>query len=215
MKGLWLVSERQVNSSPEGLMFCYLRFLVVLSSACAVASTADVGPLFSINISTDANVFRVGDAIKVRVIFRNISNEEILLSRNPGIGVGERGEIFTRLELRTSNGQIGPETKYYRALQGKVDPATVKTERPKSKLAGSAEIPPPPQLSFRSVRSERLKPGEIHQEEIVLNKLYDLTQPGQYTVSASRRLLDVPAEARYAEYCALVKSNTLTITIIQ
>jgi hypothetical protein len=55
-----------------------------------------------------------------------------------------------------------------------------------------------------------LKPGEAREEEIPLDQLYDLSQPGRYTISASRRLSDVTTDPRSH---TVAYSNSITITV--
>lgn len=57
-----------------------------------------------------------------------------------------------------------------------------------------------------------LQPGETRKEDIVVSKLYDLSRPGQYSISASRRLGEITTDPNYK---LVAKSNTLIITIIE
>jgi hypothetical protein len=51
-----------------------------------------------------------------------------------------------------------------------------------------------------------LNPGESHQEDLVVNKLRQMSQPGVYTIQVTR---NIPKELRKGP----IVSNTLTVTI--
>lgn len=86
------------------------------------------------------------------------------------------------VEVRDGQGRVARDTDLGRKLK---DPGTV--------VVSSAPILP-------------LKPGESLKDEIVVSKLYEMSGPGQYTVSVAR---PVPGELG----TGLVHSNTITITI--
>ena len=94
-----------------------------------------------------------------------------------------------------------PETDYGRVLHGKPDPSP----RP------STSAPPKPRLrTTMSVVGHLLKPGEAREEDIVVSELYDMSQPGEYTISAFRRMLDLDTDPRSK---IIAFSNMLTITV--
>jgi hypothetical protein len=53
-----------------------------------------------------------------------------------------------------------------------------------------------------------LKPGETHESGQVITDLYDMTQPGDYTIQVSRRISNNSKDG-------VVKSNKVTVTIFR
>jgi hypothetical protein len=88
-------------------------------------------------------------------------------------------ESTHQFDVRDSKGNAVPETKYYKQLH---DP-----------------------LTWHNFRRSILAPGESTKDEATLNKLYDLRDPGEYTVQA-RRTDDFHSGA-------WVKSNIIKITL--
>jgi len=70
----------------------------------------------------------------------------------------------------------------------------------------------PTDLNVKVISFQALRPGETREEDIVVTKLYDLSSPGQYSISASRRLGEITTDPNYK---LVAKSNTLLITIIE
>jgi len=180
----------------------------VLALGVALAQSDQVP--FSVSIAAESNVFKAGSEVKIRLTLRNISNEEIPCARNPGPRVDRLGEFFAEVEVRDSKGNLAPETKYYRLIRGKADPA-MKSAALEKPVKGSAH-PQPQALFGGSVAVLMLKPGESQDADIVVSKLYDLTQPGEYTISAARRFSQLETDPRSK---IIAKSNTLTISIIR
>jgi hypothetical protein len=156
-------------------------------------------------------VFRVGSEVRIRLVFKNTSDHEIPYVRGPGTGVEPHGEIFTDVEVRDAKGELSLETKYHRALRGKDDNSANPAVQDKSGGAPATSGRPEPRLRFwGSFTGFMLKPGESREEDIVVSKLYDLSQPGQYTISASRRLSSLGTDPNSK---VVAKSNRLMITI--
>lgn len=189
--------------------YCLVATLVQLPLAFPQASQVP----FSITIDAETNVYKAGSEVKISLIFKNISDHEIPYVRSPGIGVEPRGENFTNVEVRDLKGALMTETDYHRALRGKPQTGADPAGRKKSGEApGAAEAPKPQLVNWGSYVGYMLKPGESREEVIVVSKLYDLDQPGQYTITAWRRLSDHTASPNHK---IIAKSNTLTITIIK
>jgi len=92
-----------------------------------------------------------------------------------GVGVGS----FTDLEVRNREGKLVPETPYGHKVHDK------------GHWRGG------------SVFSVPLEPGKTRKEEVELNKEYDLSNPGDYTIQA--RETDPQG--------IVVKSNTISMTV--
>jgi hypothetical protein len=174
----------------------FLIFAIVAGFGLAPAQETQVP--FSITISAASTAFKANSEVKISLVFKNTSGHEIPYTRGPGTGVERQGELFTSVDVRDAKGELVPDTAYHRALRGKPDK--------------SASSGPPTRLRVMSGSfvDRLLKPGESREEEIVVSKLYDLREPGQYSITAWRRLLDL-ATHPYSKIVA--KSNTLIITV--
>lgn len=173
----------------------------LLFAGLTLATPQDGKIPFSITISTAQQVFKVGSKVTIRLLFKNTSDGEVPYERGLGIGVEPHGEFFTNVEVRDAKGELAPETEYYRLLRGKPDPSPrpFTSERPK----------PRPSITGSFV-GYLLKSGEAREEDISVSQLYDLSQPGQYTISAWRRLSDVATNPGSK---IIAFSNTLAITV--
>src|SRR5665213_681986 len=150
----------------------YISFLLIgiLAKIAPVAAQENAVP-FSITISAAGDVFKSGAEVKIRLVFRNISRNEIPYVRGLGTGVERQGELFSDVEVRDAKGDLVPETKYYRVLRGKPD----------TSASPAASGSPGTRWGFRgSFTGVMLKPGESREEDIVVSKLYDLSHSGQY-----------------------------------
>lgn len=177
----------------------------------APAQPQDSQAPFSISISAADTVFQAGSEVRIRLVFKNTSDHEIPYERGIGTGVEQHGEFFTDVEVRNAKGDVIPETRYHRLLRGKDDTSAKPATRERSAAAQATSGPPEPRPRFRgSFTGYMLKPGESSEEEIVVSKLYDLSQPGQYAISASRRLSSLATDPKSK---VVAKSNTLVITI--
>jgi hypothetical protein len=167
----------------------YWLFPILCVVGPTILSSADAP--FSITITTPMDVFKAGAEIRANIVFKNTSDRVISLPRSPA---EDRGEIFCDIEMRNADGKVVPETKYYRALNGK---SNVETEsKPNAKFE--------PVTFHGSIVVFDLKPGETLKDGLILNKLFDLTVPGKYSIRVQRR--DDATKS-------LVTSNTATVTI--
>jgi hypothetical protein len=187
----------------------YLLFAAVADLALAPAQDGHIP--FSITLSVAQNVLQAGSKVRIRLVFKNTSDHEIQYVRGPGIGVEPHGEIFTDVEVRGTKGELMPETKYYRALRGKDDTSANTAGAMKSAVTSATSGPPELRPRIRgSFVGLMLKPGESMEEDIVVSKLYDLSQPGRYAISASRPLSNIATDPNSQ---LIARSNTLMITI--
>lgn len=195
------------------------RFNMTIWLRCLlIAALAELAPgfpqgnqaPFSITISAAKNVFKAGSEVKIRLVFKNTSDHEVPYGRGLGIGVEPQGELFSDVEVRDAKGDLAPETKYGLLIRGNAGSSASPATREKSAGTQAASGPPEPLPIIRmSVVGYMLKAGESREEDIDITKLYDLSQPGQYTISASR----LPLESATDPNGRVVKSNALVITI--
>jgi hypothetical protein len=191
-----------------------LSFLLaaVLAELPLVFAQSHIVP-FSITITSDTNIFKVGSEVRIRLVFKNTSAQDIPYVRKPGTGIETQGEFFSDIEVRDAKGELAPDTKYHQLIRGKHDISPTPSARKKTGAAlPSSDIPEPLPRIGGSFMTIMLKPGESREEDIVVSKLYDLSKPGQYTISASRRLSDVLTDPNSK---LVGKSNTLMITITE
>jgi hypothetical protein len=192
---------------------CFRCLLAAALVALAPALPQGNEVPFSITITAAQSLFMAGSEVTIRLVFKNTSDHEVPYTRGLGTGVEAHGEFFTDVAVRDASGELVPETKYHRVLRGKDDTSASQASPEKTGEVPATSGPPKPRLRFRgSFTGVMLKPGEFREEDIVVSKLYDLSQPGQYTISASRRLSDVSTDPQSK---LVAKSNTLKITIIK
>lgn len=139
-------------------------------------------PPFSITISTPQNVVEIGHEIRVKTMSRILRATSFIPSRGHG------AELVYAVEVRDSEGDEPPESKFLRVVNGNDTCTQART---------SSDIRP----FSSSVAARR---GDTFTEEFDLTDLYDLRMPDKYTVRVSR--LD--------ESKAWVRSNTLPIIVV-
>jgi hypothetical protein len=144
-----------------------LRLLVLLpvlaASAVGRAQNAPTyEPNFSIVVNTPQEIVKTGAEVRLKIVFTNNTARPLHYATGvPGRGTGPGFEI----DLRDSKGKRIPETPFGLKAQGKA---------PHHPFVGSvfaATVPPEGTL----VR------------EVLLNKEYDISKPGKYTVRVTER----------------------------
>lgn len=168
-------------------------FKLILLAVASAGVSAGVGqPVrspFSLTISTPTTTVKSGSEVRINITMSNTSNQKILLFRAKG---DDSGEFNNDLQILDDKANSAPVTEYRRRLKG--EPG-----RP-----GPHGEPAPPLLSSDIGCS--LEPGKSMEEVIVANKLYDLSQPGKYSIQVSR------FDLAYSK--TWVKSNTITLTVV-
>lgn len=135
----------------------------------------------SVDITVPQDAVPIGSDIKIGVSITNMSSHLVSFLRTPG---GDHGELLMEIEVTDEQGNPVPGTKYGESLK----------EHGIDSLEGSRI-------------TERLKPGESFKDYVVLNRLYDLSHPGKYTVYAKQRIPDHLGGG-------VVKSSPVTLTLI-
>jgi hypothetical protein len=143
------------------------------------------GSAYTLTIQAKQPEYKVGSEIWVEVAFKNVSNREIEITpRLEGLGNLELASHYYITDIRDQKGNPAQETELGQAA------------RADTGLIGSF-------TSSLGGHDDPLRPGESRPNEIHLNKLYDLSKPGKYTVQVQFRDTNGPA----------VKSNRITITV--
>lgn len=138
-------------------------------------------PCFSINLSAPQTTIRSGYEFRAKVTLTMI--------RSCPYSEGKRmAEFEYTVDVRDSNGNAPLESKYSKAIKGKDG------GRPAMLFVDSDELP-----TFDR------KSGEAFTRNLDVSGLYDLSEPGNYTVQVSR--FDGDSKT-------LVKSNTVTVTVV-
>jgi hypothetical protein len=140
----------------------------------------EIATPFSIAISAPQTVVKRGSQVKVRIKLTNISNREIdFFDTNTYCDYA--------VEVRNPAGNLAPEGEYKRSLLCPNETGRV--------MHGRRKL-------------ERLKPKEFLEDEMFVSSLYDMSQPGQYSVEVMRK---APKEFGDVE----ARSNRITITVTE
>ena len=159
-------------------IFFLLAGILAIQSAGTPPSTR---PSISVTISTPSAVVKLGSELAIKMVITNKSDHEMLLGKPAG--KPGQGEFLNLIEVRDEHGNAVGKTKYYRQIRGE------------EFVDGGISV---------SVSSFRVKPGESVEEEVLVNKLYNIDKAGKYTIQVQH---DDP------ETKALVKSNTITVIV--
>lgn len=128
---------------------------------------------------------RIGSPLRLDAVMKNVSHRDILVWRN-----ASGPELVYKVEIRDDNGSIPPETKFRRDLRGLEDPRYLTPDTPIGFSGGWVPI----------------KAGKTLADPINVSRLYDLINPGNYTVQVKR--LDQESET-------FVSSNVITVIVIR
>src|SRR5262249_21543663 len=129
-----------------------------------------------ITIVAAQNSVKAGDPIEITVTMKNMSDHDITMV---AVGSNSKAELNYEIIARDKNGEMLNETIYGKGLKGGV--------------AGSRKL-------------FTLKPGAEITETSDINKLYDMSMPGEYVIQVEKEL---PA----SEGKGMIKSNTITVTV--
>ena len=125
---------------------------------CTVILQAPASTLpISVTVQPVPGPVKTGSELRVKVTTTNTSDHEIRFAR----GFGEQ-EFDFDIEVREEKGQTPPPTETYRQLK----------DHPSSRRG--------------SYSTYVLEPGKSFDEDLVVTKLYKITQPGKYTISVTR-----------------------------
>jgi hypothetical protein len=125
--------------------------------------------------------YKVGEEVRIQVSWKNNSDQPIFYA--PEIPTADTSY---KVYVEDDKGNPAPETSLGRRVRTGTDEFGHTTIR-----------------VFKTAPGRTIAPGESVSEEIVLNKLYDLSKPGRYAVRLNGR--DDPDGSS--------PSNTLTITL--
>ena len=157
---------------------------MILVPTMALAQSQQPGPqaAFSIAISAPQTVVKSGSDVTVNIALTNASGDKI----NVGQDVSRKGEFHYQFDIRDGKRNHATKTKYFRSLRG-------------DEVGRGAVI-------MRGTIIRTLQPGQTLLDEVNLTKLFDLNQPGKYTIQVERRDEDSKI---------VVKSNVIEVTVTE
>jgi hypothetical protein len=143
---------------------------------------ASLGATFKVTIAPPANPIHLDSPIEIKIIVQNISNTDSYWRST----LDETAYRAFRFSLKVS-GKEPEATAFHRYLRNEQRPYDA------SKVAGGSSILSP------------VAPGHSFTFDVDLKRLYEITQPGTYTLSVSR----------FDEFTKTTSlSNTLTMNIV-
>jgi len=171
--------------------FCVRWSLVTtLTLACCCQPTsfgADVTkPPFSLMISADGSTVNPGSEIWLTITMENKSDHDMSVYRE---NTPDQGGFVYKVDVHEDKGTTVPETKFGRRIQGHDTPE----ERARE-----------PYVTLTSGGEQTLAPGKKMTDRININRLYDLSRSGKYTIQVRR--FD-------PENKAFVLSNKIIVTV--
>jgi hypothetical protein len=138
-------------------------------------------PSFSVTLQAPTAAVKAGSEVRIRVTTTNNSDHEIRFAK----GFGEE-EFDFEIEVRDEKGQTPPLTEAYSELK----------EHPTSRCG--------------SYSTYVLEPGKSFDTDLVVTKLYKITQPGKYTISVTRGQRPMWQTLGKGG----VRSNSVTVSVI-
>ena len=152
-----------------------------------IAQAQPTKPAISLRISAKQNVIQAGSELQLTIVATNIIDHDISLFRGKGEA---EGEFNYKIDVRDDKGIAPSRTWYGNRLQGK-DVDEPKDSAQATLIVSSDVLLP-------------IQPGGTLTEVIIVNKMFDLSQPGKYSIQAQR--LDPGSRM-------VVKSNIITVTV--
>ena len=194
----------QVSESFHGFVVNSNTVTVSVVSAQMVEASSGK-PRLSVALRMVENTSKAGSKVIVDVLLTNISSGKVLLPA----GGGEDILPWYTIQVRRKDGAPVPESQLVQAQK-----------------RGSAKPLPPGMFkvdNYSRIMGE-LQPGQTAKERVVLNDLYDLSQPGDYVVQAERiepangAILKSTGHATTSvtdksNPGTVVKSNSITLTV--
>jgi hypothetical protein len=162
-----------------------LLLLVMSMAAPCTGSAQGTSPSFSVAISVLQGVVARGSAVKVTIILKNTSNQDIVIPRS---NANDQGEFHNKITIRDEEGNLV------------ADKATIAAHIDRKKDTQSELT----SLTMETVINFTLKPGESLKDGIKLSEIYDISKPGKYSIEVERT--DDTTNT-------VVKSNTITLTV--
>ena len=162
-----------------------VAILLAVVSCCAVAIAESRDP-FSLSIAAVNSEVPAGSPVMIDVTLENTSNHDISVYRDNS---PDQGGLVYKADVRDEDGKTAVETEFGRAVQGHDTLEQVSRK---------------PYVIVGSGGDQNLAPGKEIKDRINVSKLYDLHQPGKYTIQLERFDLETKS---------FIKSNKITVTV--
>jgi len=176
----------------------FLVIAVMTANAAPQAPGAEV----SVMIGTASGAVKVGTDVTIEVSLRNMTDHEIRLMTPRAEA---QCELVLDVEVRRDNGLLVQETKGYRDLRYARELSGQPVGRRESQPVGATRKVTIPEIVLMS---RTLKAGAAWEGRLDIDKLYDLSAPGTYTISVRYLGSETKTDAR-----ATVQSNAITVTV--
>jgi hypothetical protein len=152
----------------------------------AIASTGKV-PSFSLAIKAEADSVKAVSPVTIDVKLKNVSDHDTSLGM---FYAGPNIELSGKIQIAQGDTKV-LETAWGRRIMGHATKDDLDSD-PSSAIVTGKDV------------NIALKPGGIYAYSLAISRIYDLSQPGKYTVQLQR--LDDENET-------LVVSNKITVTV--
>jgi hypothetical protein len=182
------------------------EFMTFIAAFFLIAQAQPAQPAFSLRISAEQNVIQAGSELRLTVVATNISDHDISLFRGKGEA---EGEFHYMIDVRNDKGIAPSRTKYGNHFLGKDVDEPKDSAQAKNAETQPAGIDASPQTFQETVIVSSdvllpIQPGGTLTDVIIVNKMFDLSQPGKYSIQAQRADPDSKM---------VVKSNIITVTV--
>lgn len=162
-----------------------------LSLACALTfisvttfTASAPKQLFSLTIAAPKEPLKAGAEFHLTVTVTNTSNSPISFVTSPG-PIPDDGLLY-EIHVRDQHGRSAPQSPYVRNRD--------------------THVP----VHYGSRLARTLKPGESFVDQVIVTEFYDLSSPGEYSITVARSM---PARQNLGN--GSVTSNAVTITVTQ
>lgn len=180
---------RQVSQGLQAtaLLISVLGFSVLANSQGREKSPSSVEYATSLTIQSVSRTVKTGSPVWVDLTEKNNSDQTLPFGRAKPSTMDQGGQIY-QVDILDEQGVRPTETTFYRRKLGHLTPE----ERAQLELPMGGGI-----IFF-------VKPGDSITDRIDVGRLYDLNNPGKYTI-----LVKFPVRSNQLP----VQSNTITITV--
>jgi len=137
---------------------------------------------FSLTIAAPKEPLRAGAELRLQITVTNTSNRKISFITSPG-PIPEDGFLY-EIDVRDEQGRSVPLSSDLRGRDPRVP------------------------VDYGSRTARTLAPGESFVDQVTVTRFYDLTRPGQYTISVARSM---PPRQNLGN--GTVKSNSITLAV--
>lgn len=170
------------------ILFVIVQMVLIANTTAQTTQTAGSSklsePIFSVEIHADKYVVAADSPVIIVATLTNMSDHEITMVQVSGLRAGYD------VDVRNSQGKRPRGANELLAEQNKENK---EAHRPIRVI-----------INQGGARTVNVKPGQTLRDEIQVSNIFDLTIPGTYTIQLTRK---------DSESTAIVKSNTITVTV--